>query len=957
MMEHTGKIEHLVVVDGMGFIFRAFHAVRSGLTRADGLPTNALFGFAQMLVKVVKDLEPDACVVALDSKGKNWRHQMYPPYKSNRPEPDEALVRQLPFIQPMVEAFGLPILKEQGVEADDLIGTLVAAKLARRMTIVTSDKDLLQLVGEHDGMDVVLLDTLKDKISGPAECVEKFGVGPEQVVDVQGLMGDSTDAIPGVPGIGPKTAAELVGEFGALEEIYAHLGEVKRESVRLKLEANREQAFLSRELAKLKLDVALPVMDFSFKPRLHSAAGYLRDELEFKALATRLENGARGGAKNVEENEAPKAGSLMRARPVMPVLTPEQNSAGWGPYVAVTSMVDWKTWLAAARAQKCVAFDTETTSLDPYAARLVGVSLALGPGKACYVPVKDKRGLAAVAEVAGDLFAEPAPEVAVGPHGGDGLDILDDVLALLADPNVVKIGHNMKYDWQVVAAAAGIIPADTGPRLQGMIVNYEDTLLMSACLDGGRWNHGLDELSQRHLTHKMIAYEEVCGKGKAMVTFDKVPLDKACEYAAEDADATWRLYTLLKDRMAKTEARERFGVAYVYEQIERPLLPVVVALEARGVVVDALALKDLSADFATRMAALEQSIWAAAGHEFNVQSTQQVAVVLFDELNLGAPKHQKKRSTAVDVLEDLQELHLEGDKAAAVKGIVGPLLQYRQLAKLRSTYAEALLGQVNGQTGRVHTHYQQVGAATGRFSSSDPNLQNIPVRTEEGRKIRHAFVARPGWVVLSADYSQIELRLLADMSGSVALRKAFTDGVDIHAYTASLARNIPLAEVTKEQRRAAKFINFGLVYGMGARSLAAQIDCTVQEAQAWIDAYFARYDGVKAYMETNKQRAREMGYVETLFGRRVWLPDVMSTHAGLRAGAERAAINAPLQGSNADIIKLAMVQVHDELVLEAAPEAVDTLKTLIPEVMGKVVTLSVPLVAEVGVGPNWEEAH
>ena len=945
--------KHLVIIDGMGFVFRAYHAVRGNLSRSsDGMPTNALYGFAQMLVKVVDELNPDMCVVALDSKGGNWRHQMYPQYKANRSAPDEALVRQLPFVQPLIRAFGLPVLCESGFEADDIIATLIQQRLADKVTIVTSDKDLLQLVGNG----VQLLDTFKDKFSGIAEALEKFGVAPELVADVQGLMGDSSDNIPGVPGIGPKTAGDLVAKLGGLDAIYSDLGRVEKETLRAKLEENRDKAFLSRELARLKEDVRWEAVDLTFHPKLHEAAGYLRDELEFTTLANRLEK-RQGKATGMPDDRK----SVWR-----PVVVDEQavqrkaEGAVWGEYECVQTVERWQWWLAEARKVGRVAFDTETTGLDPYAAELVGLSLSVGAGKACYVPVK----MAAKVADTGDLFG--ASE-ARGPHGVEGLEVLADLRALLADESVVKIGHNLKYDWLVVARALGITPEDTDEGLQRLIVNYEDTMLMSGCLDGGRWGHGMDDLVERHLGHKMIAFSEVAGKGKSMVTFDAVALDVATKYAAEDADATWRLCAFFDERLKAETATPERGVRFVYEQVERPLLPVIVALEARGVRVDEVELKRLSADFAGRMAVFEQKIWELAGHEFNVQSTQQLAVVLFDELGAGTEKHRKSRSTAVDVLEEIG--HAGETRGALVAQLIG---EYRQLAKLRSTYAEALIKQVSAVTGRVHTSYQQIGAGTGRFSSNDPNLQNIPIRTEEGRKIRKAFVAKPGWVMVSADYSQIELRLLAHFSGSEPLRQAFREGFDIHAYTAGLVRGIPMEQVTKEQRRAAKFINFGLVYGMGARSLAGQIGCSLSEAQEWIEAYFKRYDGVREYMEHNKQFAREKGYVETLCGRRVWLPEIHSTHGGLRAGAERAAINAPLQGSNADVIKLAMpqvekavgglqaqllMQVHDELVLECAPEAMEVVKDMLPRVMGGVVQLSVPLAVEVGVGPNWEEAH
>jgi DNA polymerase-1 len=1006
--------KHLVIVDGMGFIFRAYHAVRGNLSRSrDGLPTNALFGFAQMLVKVVDDLKPDSCVVALDSKGPNWRHALYPDYKANRPAPDEALVRQLEYIEPMIAAFGLPMMRIGGVEADDIIATLVKQCGDCKITIVTSDKDLLQLVGD----EVELLDTLKDKHSGPQQAVEKFGVLPDLIVDVQGLMGDSVDNIPGVPGVGPKTAAELVQQFGDLDSLYARVGEVARETLREKLVANKDNALLSRELARLKYDVALPELDLTFHPHLHQAAEYLRDELEFKTLAARLDKRKerlKGG-----DGEVGGAGSAafgaIGGRAALPAddghkgaasqdysIPSAKDAEGWGGYECVKTKERWDWWMAEARKRGAIAFDTETTSLDPYDAVLVGVSLALGAGEACYVPVKAPATLVSAEKKQGGLFdADEARPL--GPHGVEGLDVLADLKALLADPAVKKIGHNLKYDWEIVARALEITPAETCDGLQKMIVNFEDTMLMSGCLDSGRWNHGMDELVRRHLGHVMIPFSTVCGKGKAMITFDLAPLEAAVAYAAEDADATWRLYEVFKARLEGEEGSGEqelatsampglaalpspggqkeavgqnnskpaaLGVRFVYENVERPLLPVVVAMEARGVRLDAKALKALSADFAERMAVLEKAIWAETGHEFNVQSTQQLAVVLFDELKVGSEKLKKSRSTAVGVLEELEEAGVPLAK------LIG---QYRQLAKLRSTYAEALLEQVSAVTGRVHTHYQQMGAGTGRFSSNDPNLQNIPIRTEEGRKIRKTFVPREGWVMVSADYSQIELRLLAHFSGSEALQKAFNEGVDIHAYTASLIRGIPLSEVTKEQRRASKAVNFGLVYGMGARSLAGQMGASVGEAQEWIDAYFKRYEGVREYMDLNKRLARERGYVETLCGRRVWLPEINSSHGGLRAGSERAAINAPLQGSNADVIKLAMpevekalgtrneergapaaqllMQVHDELVLECAPEMAEELKRILPGVMGGVVSLSVPLAVEVGVGPNWEEAH
>lgn len=933
--------KHFVIVDGLSFLFRAYHAVRQGLSKADGTPTNALFGFAQMLVKVVDDLQPDACAVALDSVGPTFRKDIYDLYKANRPPPEPAMRVQLQMFQPLVEAFGIPAIRKEGVEADDIIATVVAHERAAHgddahVTIVSSDKDLMQLIGGR----VRMLDTLKNRWIGVDEVVEKFGVGPDKVTEVQALIGDSSDNVPGVPGVGPKTAAELIGQFGTLEGIYAGLEQVARDKLREKLGDFKAQAFLSRELVTLKPDVEMPVgwNELAFAPRVEQAAEYLEHELEFRTLAARLRK--RNGGVHVppEPEEAPAASLRFAPSAAVPAA-----GGAWGPYECVQTEDRWVAWLERVRQAGVCAWDTETDNLDPLQARLVGISLAVGDGEACYVPLAHGGG--SVGEL--DLGAGRPPQMALQR-------VLADMKALLADGAVRKVGHNLKYDWLVMGRALGML--DDTAALQRLAVNYDDTLLMSGCADGGRWNHGLDALAERHLGHGMIKYEEVCGRGKAQVTFDKVELDKATEYAAEDADATWRLAEVLPARL---EGRTR----EVYDTVEKPLLPVLVAMEARGVRVDGDMLRRLSNDFGQRMAALEDDIHGLAGHGFNVNSPTQLAAVLFDEMKVGTPKQQKNRSTAVGVLEEMAEDGVE----MAVK-----MMAYRQLAKLRSTYTEALLGQVNAHSGRVHTTYQQIGAATGRFSSTEPNLQNIPIRSEEGRKVRAAFVPQPGWVMVSADYSQIELRLLAHMSGSIGLRKAFTEGADIHAYTASLIHDVPLEQVSKEQRRAAKFINFGLVYGMGAASLAKQIGSSKDEAARWIEAYFSRYDGVKDYMEHNKQLAREQGFVETLLGRRVWLPDIKSSHGGLRSNAERAAINAPLQGSNADIIKLAMpqveqalagrparllMQVHDELVLEAHPDEVDKLKADLPALMGGVVELAVPLLVEVGVGPNWDEAH
>ena len=986
MTEPKLVVPKLVVIDGMGFVFRAYHAVRSDLRRSrDGLPTNALFGFCQMLVQVVNDLQPELCCVALDSRAPTFRHVLYPAYKGNRPPLDEALARQLPFLEPIMAAFGLPVLRLDGVEADDLIASLVTKARgvygdAAEVTVVTSDKDLLQLVGGK----VVLLDTFKQERRGPEAAQEKFGVSVAQVVEVQALMGDSSDNIPGVPGVGPKTAAELIGQFGSVEALYARLSEVARVPLREKLAANEGLARISRQLVALKHDVPLPELAaLRWVPQAEQAADYLGGELEFKALAARL----------LKDGHAPKAAKVVAAKAVEKEAGVREDGVsisppalvmgpggilsggvdggvdaavkaeggqgwgqGWGNYACVQTLDAWQHWLARARVTGVLALDTETTSLAVHDAGLVGLALAVAPGEACYVPLAHRAG-------GGDEGGLFAPDVL--PDQLPMRQVLADLVGLWADGTVRVVGHNWGYDWQVLlkaAKAAGIALPWPGV--------WEDTLLLSGCLAAGLHGHGLDELARLHLQHVMIPFAEVAGRGQAQVTFDRVGLVEATAYAAEDADATLRLWAVLSAQLAESGQNGESGVKRVYETIEKPLLPVIVGMEQLGVRVDVPTLRALSLRLGNELATLEQTVQAAAGlATLNVQSPKQLAAVLFDDLKLGSPKLQKARSTAAEVLEELAE-QTPADSPGGK--LLAALLTHRQLAKIKSTYSEALVQQVHSVTGRVHTHYQQIGAATGRFSSSNPNLQNIPIRSALGREIRAAFVPEPGWVMASADYSQIELRLLAHLSGSVALTEAFVAGADIHTHTAALIAGKKLEDVTKDERRAAKFVNFGLVYGMGARSLAGQMGCAVSEAERWIAAYFARYDRVKDYMEANKAAARAQGFVETLLGRRVWLPEIGGAHGGKRAGAERAAINAPLQGSNADVIKLAMpkvavalvgkqarllLQVHDELVFELPPEEQGWFAETIPALMGGVVTLRVPLKVEVGFGANWEAAH
>lgn len=901
-------MKHLVVIDGLSFLFRAYHAVRP-LTRADGLHTNALFGFAQMLTKVVRDLSPDLCVVALDSIGKTFRDGIYNQYKANRTEMDEEMAQQMPYFEPMIAAFGIRGLRVEGVEADDIIAT-IARRYGNdyKVTIVSSDKDLMQLIGGN----VSMLDTMKGKIVGLEEVAEKFGVTPDKVVEVQALIGDSSDNVPGVYGVGPKTAAQLINAYGDLEGIYAHIEDIKQVKLKERLIEHKDTAFMSRELVRLKDDVDFDDSEFEFTPTPAAARDFLLS-LEFNTLAGRLNNEA--VEQKIKENQGEESAQPAAAT----------------AYETVTTAAQLQKWLEKVKAAKIFGIDTETDSLDAIVAKLVGISLAVGPGDACYIPLAHR----------GDMLSSPQQLKKE--------EVLAALKPILENTAYTKVAHNLKYDF--------IVFKNNGITIQG----YDDTMLMSFCLAGGLHNHGLDGLCLMHLDHKNISYKEVCGTGAKQISFDQVPLDKATAYAAEDADMCLRLYTLFSEQLAKIDE-----VRTVYETIERPLVPVIAAMEMRGVAVDKQQLAHLSQEFAAQMAAHEQKIFALAGCTFNVNSPKQLGEVLFDKL--GLPSGKKTQSGWSTNEETLNKL------ADAGHDIANEVLAYRSLAKLRSTYSEALVQQINPQTGRVHTSYNQVGAATGRFSSSDPNLQNIPIRTENGRRIRHAFVAKPGYTLMSADYSQIELRLLAHMADVESLKQAFAHNRDIHSHTAHQIFDVPIDEVTAEQRRAAKIINFGIVYGMGAFSLAKQLGVGNAVGKEYIDNYFTRYSGIRAFIEEQQAVAHKNGYVKTFFGRRVHLPSINDKNKGFVAQAERAAINAPLQGSNADIIKLAMkriedrltgenmpaqmlMQVHDELVFEVRDDAREKIEKLVREEMENVVKLSVPLKVGIGFGDNWEDAH
>ncbi|MBM3568029.1 MAG: DNA polymerase I [Alphaproteobacteria bacterium] len=928
--------ERLILVDGSGFIFRAYHALPP-LTRSDGTPSGAVAGFSNMLLKLIEDAEdagrPSHLAVIFDTARKSFRNDIYPEYKAHRPDPPEDLRPQFPLVRDAVRAFNLPAIELAGFEADDIIATY--ARLGREagmdVTVVTGDKDLMQLMR----LGVKVVDPLKNRVLTEDDVKAKFGVGPELLADALALAGDSSDNVPGVPGIGFKTAAELLTTYGDLESVLARASEIKQPKRRESLLANAELARISRRLVTLDDHVKLPLglHDLDYKKIEPAKLLAFLTTMEFRRLAERVAARAGNGAAIMAAPgsiAAPAAGE-MRRREAAPAPDPKS-------YALVTDLKDLEDWIARAHLAGRVAFDTETNSLDAVQAKLVGFSLALAPGQACYVP------LAHVAPGGGDgLLAAPAPKQVPLEHA------LALLKPLLEDDAVLKIGHNIKYD-AVVMNGLGI---DLAP--------VDDSMLMSYVLSGGVHGHGMDELSELLLGHKPIAFGEVAGSGKAAVTFDRVPLDKACAYAAEDADVTLRLAGQLKPRL-----REE-GLLAVYETLERPLIPVIRDMERAGIKVDRGLLASLSADFGQRLVALERDIHKLAGTEFNVASPKQLGEILFDKLGLPGGRKGKTGAyaTPADLLEEL---------AGQGHALPARVLDYRQLAKLKGTYTDALQQQIDPKTGRVHTSYAMASAATGRLASTDPNLQNIPIRTEEGRKLRRCFIAEPGHVLVSADYSQIELRVLAAMADIPALKEALKRGADIHAQTAAEVFGTALDKVTPEMRRGAKSINFGIIYGMSAFGLAAQLGIPQREAQAFIDKYFAAYPGIRAYMDRVKREAHAKGHVVTLFGRRVWLPTINDKNPARRNFGERAAINAPIQGSAADIIKRAMIripgalaaaglksrmllQVHDELVFEAPAKEVERLTKLVKGVMEGAAGLSVPLTVETGAGANWDEAH
>ena len=933
---------HLYLVDGSSYIFRAYHRLPP-LTNPQGTPVGAVYGYTAMLWKLADGLDkadgPTHLAVILDYSSQSFRNAMYDQYKAHRPDPPEDLVPQFPLIRDATRAFSLPCIELEGYEADDLIAAYACAARDADwdVTIVSSDKDLMQLIEDHgaDQPGIDMLDTMKNARIGRPEVIEKFGVGPEQLGDVLALMGDSVDNVPGVPGVGPKTAAKLVIEHGDLESVLAAAPTMKPGKLRDNLIEHAEMARLSRRLVELERKTPLPQPLDSLK-----LDGIPPEPLrEFLTLHGFRSMAARVGGETPAPRAAAMGGGILGERPGAARAAPAAALPEWpaidrARYETVTTVEALQRWIDKARSLGAVALDTETDSLDCISGGLVGISLSTGPGEACYIPL---------GHGGRDLLAEKPPQL-------DMTEALALLKPLLADDAVLKIGHNLKYDLNVLAQhGLNVAPID-------------DTILLSFALDAGAHNHGLDELADRHLGHTCIAFKEVCGTGKSQISFAEVPLDRATAYAAEDAEVALRLHRLLRHRLWQE------GGTRVYEMVDRPLVQTVADMERRGIMVDRDQLSRLSATFAQDMARLEAAIHEEAGTPFAIGSPKQLGEILFDKLGLKGGRKGKSGDWSTD-LSELERLERDGVPIARM------ILEWRQVAKLKSTYTDALQQQINKATGRVHTSYSLVGAQTGRLSSTDPNLQNIPIRTETGRQIRDAFIAAPGHVLIAADYSQIELRLAAHMADVPQLKEAFADGADIHNRTA-----IELfGEATRDNRAKAKTVNFAILYGISRWGLAGRLEISAEEAQAIISRYFERFPGISDYIRETTEKVRERGYTETLFGRKTWFPRIKSSNQAERQGSERAAINAPIQGTSADIIKRAMtrmpgaladaglgdvhmlLQVHDELVLEAPEAKVEAALPVIRSVMmgaaEPAVKLSVPLEVEIGAGMSWGAAH
>ncbi|CUH42805.1 DNA polymerase I [Ruegeria atlantica] len=932
-MSNFGKGCHLHLIDGSAFIFRAYHALPPLTRKSDGLPIGAVSGFCNMLQKYVEgNAGPDApthVAVIFDKGSHTFRNDMYDLYKANREAMPEDLRPQMPLTREATKAFNIACKELEGYEADDIIATLAvqAREAGGRVTIVSSDKDLMQLVGGG----VEMLDAMKNKRIDRDGVIEKFGVGPERVVDVQALAGDSVDNVPGAPGIGVKTAALLINEYGDLETLLDRAEEIKQPKRRQTLIEKRDQIELSKKLVQLDentpLDFTLDDLEVK-DPEPETLLGFLAD-MEFRTLTKRIADKLGAEAPAIADAPAPAA----------EVVEAEAIPFDASKYECVRDAGALQKWIDQAYERGWIAVDTETTGLNEMIADLVGISLSVEPGEACYIPLIHRES------ASDDLFGSDALAEGQMPVN-EALNLLKP---MFEDPSILKIGQNMKYDAKIFA------------RYGVNVAPIDDTMLMSYAMHGGEHGHGMDTLSERYLNHTPIPIKPLLGSGKSAITFDKVPIDEATAYAAEDADITLRLWKLFKPQLHQVQ------VTTVYETLERPLVPVLAEMEMHGIKVDRDVLSRMSNAFAQKMAGLEAEIHELAGENFNVGSPAQLGEILFDKMSLEGGKKGKtgKYSTGADILEDLATEH----------ELPRRVLDWRQLSKLKSTYTDALQTHINPDTGRVHTSYSITGANTGRLASTDPNLQNIPVRTEEGRRIREAFIAAPGNVLVSLDYSQIELRILAHIADISALKQAFSDGLDIHAMTASEMFDVPLDEMTPDIRRQAKAINFGVIYGISGFGLARNLRIPRAEAQGFIDRYFERFPGIRKYMDDTVAFAKEHGYVQTLFGRKIHTPEINAKgpHAGF---SRRAAINAPIQGTAADVIRRAMVrmpdainglpakmllQVHDELLFEVAEDAVDPLIEVARDVMegasDPAVKLDVKLSVDAGQGANWAEAH
>ncbi len=913
----------VVLVDGSSYLFRAYHALPK-LTSSSGQPTGAIKGVIGMLRKLRQDFRDSKIIVVFDAKGKNFRHDWYPDYKAHRPPMPEDLVAQIEPLHRLIRAMGLPLICQAGVEADDVIGTLARHATERGIDAIisTGDKDMAQLVNQH----ITLINTMTDTRMDEAGVKEKFGITPSQIIDYLALVGDTVDNIPGVPKCGPKTAVRWLEEYGSLDGVMRNADAIGGK-IGENLRASLELLPLSYKLATIQTDVALEqdIEEIMPQPVDRSELAGLYQAFEFRGWLREVER--EGGAEG-------SGGSTIA--PASTEAEPTEAEAKPGAierdaYACVLTEADWQQWLERLRQAPAFAFDTETTSLDYMEARIVGVSFATGAGEAAYVPL--------------------AHDYLGAPEQLDRDKVLADLKPLLEDDAKPKVGQNLKYDMNVLA--------NHGIRLRGIA---EDTMLESYVLNSVATRHDMDSLAKLYLDHGTIKFEDIAGKGSKQLTFNQIEVEKAAPYAAEDADVTWRLHQTLRPQVGAEVGLER-----VYREIEIPLIPILAGMERQGALVDAQLLARQSEQLQVRMQELEQEAFKLADQQFNLGSPKQLQEILYDKLSIPAPKKTPtgQRSTAEPVLQELAE---QGYELPSV------ILAYRSLSKLKSTYTDRLPEQLNPHTKRIHTSYHQAVTATGRLSSSDPNLQNIPIRTEEGRRIRQAFIAPQGYRLVAADYSQIELRIMAHLSQDAGLLKAFAEGQDIHRATAAEVFGVPLEEVTGDQRRSAKAINFGLIYGMSAFGLARQIGEGRNTAQSYIDTYFERYPGVLEYMNRIRKLAHEQGYVETLFGRRLYLPEINNRNKGLQAAAERTAINAPMQGTAADIIKRAMIrvdhwlresqfdarmimQVHDELILEVREDQVEPVMAGLKAEMAAAAELAIPLLVEAGVGLNWDEAH